>query len=324
MLLGSLFTYFLGGIFAMQLVHYYTHYSATDRLLFKLLVTVAACAEIAHLIVSTHLTYVCLAENFANPMALLISPYSALAIPALNGIVGFCTHAFFTWRIAVMTKTRVGKLVAACVFMTAFVALSGAIATTIRFCMPSVGRSVAKANIVGKESLATWLSATAACDLFISITIVTLLVSARKITDFSPSRGVLNLLIAHTIENGAITTVCATADQIAFFALPPFNLTYLCLNSVLGRLYAIVLLTSLNGRESARQRLNTPSAKMSNLSNGDARNTSSMQMSAFSANHIKSTQTQDTNTASFPVIAVTTDIETRSADGMHHDHKMYP
>lgn len=168
--------------------------------------------------------------------------------------VGFCTHAFFTWRIAVMTKTRVGKLVAACVFMvsppnfictmpkqdellisfiigqqTAFVALSGAIATTIRFCMPSVGRSVAKANIVGKESLATWLSATAACDLFISITIVTLLVSARKITDFSPSRGVLNLLIAHTIENGAITTVCATADQIAFFALPPFNLTYLCL-----------------------------------------------------------------------------------------------
>lgn len=65
-----------------------------------------------------------------------------------------------------------------------------------------------------------WLAGSFGCDIFISITMVCLLVDAKASTSYASSKGIINALIVHTIENGLVTTVCALVVLISYFALP--------------------------------------------------------------------------------------------------------
>lgn len=315
MLMGTLLSYFLDGVFSVQVYHYYMNYASTDRRFFVYLVALAVCIEICHLSISTHTTYTALAVNFADPAALAVLPPSVAGVPFLNGAAAFCTHVFFSWRIYVFSKTLFGKMAAGLIVTTALASFSAAIASTIQYAMMQSG-GLENAVLKLKNWVAVWLSGNAVCDVLISTTLVAIFMSARGSTSYTRSKGVLSMLISHTIENGMITTACALADQIAFFVLPPTNLVHLCLNGILGRLYVNVLLASLNGRESARTRL---------TASGGKQNTNDFRMTTGFSNASQTAQTT-AQFKSFPVVAVSTQVETHAdLEGKsRHEMHMYP
>lgn len=54
------------------------------------------------------------------------------------------------------------------------------------------------------------------------------LVQAREVTSFRGSKNMLNALIIHSIESGAITSVCALLELVTFLVLPD-ALYHVCL-----------------------------------------------------------------------------------------------
>lgn len=80
-----------------------------------------------------------------------------------------------------------------------------------------------------KTAVYFWLIGSVASDVGISVTMVSILHSARGMSPWSRSKNVLNALIVNTIENGMITTLCALADLVTYLVLPPDNLIHLCL-----------------------------------------------------------------------------------------------
>lgn len=70
-------------------------------------------------------------------------------------------------------------------------------------------------------TVTVWLAGSVACDVLITLTMVVLLLSARS-NIMQASKGVLNILIANTIENGMVTTLCALADLVCFLLIPNY------------------------------------------------------------------------------------------------------
>lgn len=300
MLMGTLFTYLLDGVFAMQIFHYYTTYAFEDHWLFNLLVGIATLVEITHLCLSTHLTYTCLALNFGNPAILNVSPYSTAGIYMANGVAGFCLHIFFAKRILALTQNVIGKLATAVIMVAAVVAASASTAVTIQFGLVN-GQSVAVAAAAVRTSAIVYLTASVVCDVLIAITMVTSLLTARELTSFSSTKTFLDALIVNTIETGVITSVCAVAIQVTFLALPPYNVTHFALTAILGRLYSNVLLASLNGRERARMHLDAADGKFLTLSVRSWRAPENSQSWRLGPSEVRPSQGQRSST-SFPEV----------------------
>lgn len=94
-------------------------------------------------------------------------------------------------------------------------------------------------------------------------------------------------------------------------------------NSILGRLYANVLLASLNGRERARLRL-TGSGQDSAKNNGGIHTTDNFRMTGAFGSHVSQTDQAPEPLRCFPVVAVSTDVETHADDEAKNDHKVHP
>ncbi|KAJ2932926.1 hypothetical protein H1R20_g4161, partial [Candolleomyces eurysporus] len=250
LLMGSLLSFFLNGTFVLQIYHYYMNYSSTDRRAFIFLVGFVVLIEILHTVMSTHNTYQILAEGFGNPEVFQQTPFSGGTLPALNGLGGLCTQLFFAWRISVLSKSILGKLTSALVVMGAFAQCAAAIGVTIQYSL--LAQDLSLINTLQRTVIA-WLGGSFACDMLISLAMVVILLRTREATAFGGSRNMLNALIVHTIENGAITTACAAAMLITYLGIKQANLYYACFEYILGRLYASVLLATLNGRKRMRR-----------------------------------------------------------------------
>lgn len=79
-----------------------------------------------------------------------------------------------------------------------------------------------------ENTVIVWLVGSFTCDILISLTMVAVLVRAREFTLFSSSKGVLDALIVHTIENGMVTTVCALVELGVFLGSPETHI-HICL-----------------------------------------------------------------------------------------------
>lgn len=247
--MGSLLSFFLHGIYAMQLYHYYMTYASTDRRCFVYLIGVVTVIELLHMSFSTHSTYSILAVGFGNPASIVDSPISASAIATLNGAAGFCTQVFFAWRIMALTKNLWGRAAALLIALTAALQLVASFAasafTGSLLSQPHLLRSL-------NRTVTVWLAGSLSCDVLITATMVIVLLLTRERTSHRRSKNILNTLIYHTVENGMITTVCALAELICWLVYPNTFL-HIAFGYIIGRLYAIVLLATLNGRQRIRE-----------------------------------------------------------------------
>ncbi|KAJ3549908.1 hypothetical protein NMY22_g713 [Coprinellus aureogranulatus] len=244
LLIGSLVGFFLNGVFAMQLYFYCMHFTSSDRRSFICLVAFVVIIELLHLVFSTHTLYGILVRGFGDPGVLRTSPFSGAAMPALNGLVGFCTQIFFAWRIIRLRQTLFGRIITGLVACTACLQCASAFGVSIQFAMLS--RDIFLLRTL-KKTVIIWLAGSFSCDTIISVAMATILYIERCSLVYTPSKRIVDGLIVHTVENGLVTTICALADLLAYLRAPD-TFFYVCFEVLLGRLYAIVLLASLNGR----------------------------------------------------------------------------
>ncbi|KAF6758019.1 hypothetical protein DFP72DRAFT_889666 [Ephemerocybe angulata] len=318
LLMGSLLSYFLNGAFAMQIYHYYMNYAATDRRFFVYLVAVVVVIELLHMAFSSHTTYSFLAAGYGDPTVFVNAPFSGAALPALNAAGGFCTQIFFAWRILILTKSIFGKIAAGLVALLAGMQCAAGFGVTIQFTLLD-GKIEAVKSL--NRTIIVWLAGSVSCDILISIAMVFVLIFARSSTAYSSSKNVLNALIIHTIENGMITTVCALVDLICFLVFPD-NFYYICFEYLLGRLYANVLLATLNGRQRMRLAA-TNEHEFSGRSTGQKslnNTTNQVQLGALRSYPTPTHQTSKT----YPVVSVTTDVQIDSDDDGMPKSRMYP
>ncbi|KAF6752362.1 hypothetical protein DFP72DRAFT_451938 [Ephemerocybe angulata] len=243
--IGSLLSYFFSGVFFIQLFVYFTEFARNDRKFFVGLVLAISVAEILHLIMTTHTAYTIIAQGFGDLSALASSPWSGSALPFLNGFVSFCVQLFFAWRVKQLGKNIYAISCAAIILLLALMQLSASLAVTIQFIRLGLDIDLVKTL---NRTVIVWLSGTVACDVLMTGSIIIVLIFYKRSTTYRKSKTMIDTFIAHTIENGALTTVFA-ALNLVFFLVYPDNYMYICLEFMLGRLYANVLMSTLNRRD---------------------------------------------------------------------------
>ncbi|OJT05447.1 hypothetical protein TRAPUB_3736 [Trametes pubescens] len=96
----------------------------------------------------------------------------------------------------------------------------------------------------------TWLGGSALADIVIAVTMTILLLKTK--TGFRRSDSLVNKLARLAIESGTVTASVAIVDVVMFSALPQ-TLYHECPALALSKLYANMMLASLNNRAFIRR-----------------------------------------------------------------------
>lgn len=70
------------------------------------------------------------------------------------------------------------------------------------------------------RTVIVWLAGSFACDILITVAMVTILLQVRKMTTYKSSKTLLSALIVSTVETGMVTTICALADLFCYLFAP--------------------------------------------------------------------------------------------------------
>lgn len=189
--------------------------------------------------------------GYLNPMNLVVQPATGPATMILNGCVAICVQGFFALEIYRLAKKK--KIFVAVAGMVALLALlqwATSLALTVQFAMLS--RKIDKVPAALKKGVTVYFVSTSVCDVTITIAMIIILSSYKAKTTFVGTTSLLNTLIATTIENGFITTLTAVVNLILYFTRP-HDLIGVAIQYVIGGLYAIVLVTTLNRRQNGRR-----------------------------------------------------------------------
>ncbi|KAJ2912094.1 hypothetical protein MD484_g8320, partial [Candolleomyces efflorescens] len=116
--------------------------------------------------------------------------------------------------------------------------------------------SIAAYVVKYRAMLATLLSAGAAIDLIIALSMLWFFMVRRRQALKKVAR-LLDRLVAYTIRTGLVTSVAAVSIVITFFAAPN-TLVWLAMYTFLAKLYSNSLLSALNSRAQLRAVASSP------------------------------------------------------------------
>lgn len=242
MLVGLIIVYFLFGILSDQFTTYlgsmppdsvawrYPHY----------LVVLTFILEILSLVAGTVTVWDLLVTNGSQLAWLWTPPPIAPATGVLNGLVGFIVQAFFAakvWRLATRTFEQGLAVLIALLAITQMIAsctVSAYFAAQGRLYSPPV-----------EKAIIVFLSSTVVCDVLITGSMIHLFRGYRKRTSLPATKQLIRTLTRNTLENGLITSVCALVNLIIYLTRTR-DFLHMVFQYMIGRLYAIVLLASLN------------------------------------------------------------------------------
>ncbi|KAJ7240805.1 hypothetical protein C8J57DRAFT_1370736 [Mycena rebaudengoi] len=234
MLIGALLNVMLFGVFMAQAHSYFqlykTNYSWTRYLVVYLIIM-----EILNTICNVGVVYQPLISLRDSPLALMKAPRLLAANPVVTVLISTPAQLVMAWRIRLVTKSYwLAGLITLLAF-TSFV--GGVIAATI---IPTV-------RILQLQgALATWLSATAFADLFITAFFVNFLWSS-KTGLATQTDNVTDKIIFLAFQTGALTSFAAISDATLVLLVPKPYITFIWHLS-LSKLYSISLLSVLNAR----------------------------------------------------------------------------
>ncbi|KAJ7112896.1 hypothetical protein C8R44DRAFT_881948 [Mycena epipterygia] len=241
--IGTILNWALLGALVIQLYNYYSYFRITDRIFVKILVYSVATLEFCQTAFITHVVWQQVISQWGDFTVLATSPWTSSATPVLNGVVSAIVQCFFAWRIWVFEKQAYGLVIAVIVVLIALMQCAAAIAVGVEFSLLS--RDLSRIGQL-THAAETWLARSFVCDTIIAVAL-TIIRSYSKAT-----YSLLNNLIVNTIETGAITAVLALT-QLILFEVFPATLLHVALEFIVGRLYANVLLATLNGRHRAKK-----------------------------------------------------------------------
>ncbi|KAJ4476240.1 hypothetical protein J3R30DRAFT_3491908 [Lentinula aciculospora] len=254
------------GISVIQGFYYFTHQK--DGWILRGLVAAVLAFDFIHQVLITHtgtvypafhvlcvdlilvgIGYVYLITFWQQPEKLRIVVWSLLAEVLFNGLTAFCVQCFLTYRIWMLSGTKV--------WLTATVISFLNCTHYYRFNFASFLRVKTFEQLSAELKGLSLLPAT-----FSFAGILTFLLQRSK-TGFRKSDTMINKLTIFAVNTGALTSLCAIASLISILAAPD-TFIYISFFFSMGRLYTNSLLATLNARKMIRE-----SAKGINTTSGE-------------------------------------------------------
>ncbi|KAJ6522304.1 hypothetical protein DFH09DRAFT_1372705 [Mycena vulgaris] len=247
---GAIVVWALMGSLTIQLYDYHNTSRGPDRVAIKVIVYFVFLVEFLQTIMITHTCWFMLIANWGNPSFLVNTPWSSAAISVLNGIVATAVQCFFSWRIWQLTYSIIGRVVAVMIGLISFLQLGAAAAMTAEYVI--IARDTSKLRQLSVVA-DTWLVTSLVGDTIIAVSMVIVLNRAKSQSSFSRTETLLNRLIIATIETGVVTAGFALLTLVLFKVFPN-SYYFLTTEFFMGKMYATVLFTALNGRNRSRNK----------------------------------------------------------------------
>ncbi|RXW20211.1 hypothetical protein EST38_g5627 [Candolleomyces aberdarensis] len=148
-------------------------------------------------------------------------------------------------RIYELVKDKFAGIMSVIIVTVSVIQFGASIAICVKFLM--INRQVQNMYML-KAPITVHLISSVVCDVLITLSMVIIFYHYKKGTAFTATKSLLNALIIYTIENGLITSAWAIANLVVFF-LRTQDVINVAFRYVIGSLYAIVLITTLNRRK---------------------------------------------------------------------------
>lgn len=235
---GIIFNILLYGVVINQTFTYYSVFRNKDRMGMQIFVAVLFVADTLNTIFNIIWIYGAVIKNFGNFASLEYADLFLASDAAMTAIIAAMVQTFFAWRVKILTQN---------LWITGLIAF-------LAFCnlVAGVGSAIINRNFYPKFAdfqkysyiVIPWLVFSAVCDVVITVALTW---NLKKRSGFrSDTDDILNKIIRVTIQNGAVTTICAIIDIVLFLTVPTG--AHLTFNFALAKLYTNSALSSLNSR----------------------------------------------------------------------------
>ncbi|KAK0463048.1 uncharacterized protein EV420DRAFT_1732172 [Desarmillaria tabescens] len=219
--LAYMWEYGLYGVLLVQLYIYHITFRK-DKIGFKIFVWSLFLLETVFTICTTIAAWHTFGTGWGDPDTLTTIDVSWAPLPALNGFIGAMVQSFYVYRIWTLTKSAwLALTIEAVALMQCTLAFYYGIALSVR------GRRISESYAL-TPSVSAWLSGSAACDILITASIVT-------------------IIKTKSIETGLLTSVVALCELILWLTNRQYNFHFIGF-LILGKLYSNTLLATLNSR----------------------------------------------------------------------------
>jgi len=234
------------GVTCLQVYMYFTKYCSRDGTALKAFVGCLFVVEILHLTMLGMSYYETSITNFGDFVQVFKGPWSLRAQIVIGVFLGMLVQMFYAYRI--WTLSHKSPYIPVLIIICSLGALSMSIVYTYRATITKAFDNTADVIPFSTGSL----SLEVACDILITGGMVYNLLQGR--TEFSRTNRALNILIAYTLNSGALTSICAACTLI-FFLASKTTLIYAFFFFILVRLYGLSFMSILNSREYVRKQL---------------------------------------------------------------------
>ncbi|TFK21076.1 hypothetical protein FA15DRAFT_97403 [Coprinopsis marcescibilis] len=285
-LLGAFGAYLILGAYLVQLHHYFMAGAESERsnrfALYALIGTVTVC-EMMRVGFITFAAWRALVLAIAQPILREFPARTSPSVQILSSFIALFIQGFFAWKI---WTHKFNKLIGAIailigIFTTTqliigvFIGVQmGRIGAIAEQAAASKSEGVFHQFINGQQSpgglisfsttIGILASTTFVCDVLITIGMFSIFHVYGKRSMAQRAKNVLRTLSINTIENGLVTSICASVTLILYFA-SRHPWLHMASNWLLPGLHANVLMASLNGRT---LRGNKENSTITNSSNG--------------------------------------------------------
>ncbi|KAK0459901.1 hypothetical protein IW261DRAFT_426718 [Armillaria novae-zelandiae] len=238
-IVGYLLHWGLFGTLSVQLYLYYLAFP-NDKHFIKYLVYGIYMVEFVQTILLTHDAFATFGYGFGDLDALTDMHFYWLFGPIMSAITACIGHAFYVYRIFILSKSRIVPIVVICICLTGSVA---AIITAVY--LFQAGNTTKLNNRKISIAVGIWRGGSALCDIIIAICMTYYLM--RSNTCFRRTQIMVTKLIRLIVESGAVIAIGAILNLILFFAFRD-QIYYITLALIIPKLYANSVYMVLNSR----------------------------------------------------------------------------
>ncbi|KAK0486523.1 hypothetical protein IW261DRAFT_801449 [Armillaria novae-zelandiae] len=238
-IVGYLLHWGLFGTLSVQLYLYYLAFP-NDKQFIKFLVYFMYIVEFVQTILLTHDAFAIFGYGFGDLDALTDMHLYWLFGPIMSAISACVGHAFYAYRIFILSKSRIVPVFVVCICLTSSVA---AIITAVY--LFEAGNITKLNNRKISIAVGIWRGGSALCDIIIAICMTYYLMHSN--TCFRRTQIMVTKLIRLTVESGAVTAIGAILNLILFFAFRD-QIYYITLALIMPKLYANSVYMVLNSR----------------------------------------------------------------------------
>ncbi|KAJ7882331.1 hypothetical protein B0H13DRAFT_2278353 [Mycena leptocephala] len=210
-LIGLILSSVLFGVTCLQVYRYFTKHSARDSIFLKNFVALLCALDTLNLALVSHSYYSATVINFGDYVKLQTPPWSLLIQMDVGAILSTLVQLFYAFRIYIISNKSLvfPVIIAVCAF-----ANLGMAVTTIQEGF-QVKVYQAMTDIPYYTST---LSIEAVCDILVAGAMSYHLLRSK--TGIKQTRKAINLLVAYSLNSGALAMVFAICDLGLFVASP--------------------------------------------------------------------------------------------------------